>query len=68
MADTLQRRPPVRSSRSVGRPPRPMPEAIPDTPEHVAQAILTTPPKHESEWEYLDQSPAAGGRVRRRNG
>lgn len=60
MADTPQRAPPVRPGRSVGRPPRPMPEPIPDTPENVAQALLTTPPKHESEWEYLHQAPAAG--------
>ncbi len=36
-----------------GRPPaRPMPEPIPDTPENVARALLTTPPKKESEWKY----------------
>lgn len=32
---------------------REMPEAIPDTPENVAKAILSSPPKPESEWEYL---------------
>ena len=37
----------------VGRPPRPMPEPIPDTPENVARALLTSPPKSHDEWEYL---------------
>ena len=36
-----------------GRPPKPMPELIPDTPENVARAILSTPPKKADEWEYL---------------
>ena len=30
-----------------------MPEQIPDSPENVALAILTTPPKREEDWEYL---------------
>ncbi len=30
-----------------------MPERIPDTPENVAQALLTTPPKKAAEWAYL---------------
>lgn len=34
-----------------GRPQRPMPEPIPDTPENVARALLNTPPKQD--WEYL---------------
>ena len=50
------------SKRKRGRPPKPMPEQIPDTPENVAQAILTTPPKKSDEWEYLkDQPPTAPG-------
>lgn len=36
---------------SVGRPPNPMPEPIPDTPENVARAVLNTRPKKE--WDYL---------------
>ncbi len=59
MADVSQAPPVAAPRRSVGRPPRPMPEPIPDTLEHVAQALLTTPPKRESEWEYLQQPPAA---------
>ena len=39
--------------RSVGRPPKPLPEAIPDTPENVARALLNTPPKDKADWEFL---------------
>ncbi len=39
--------------RKRGRPPKPMPDLIPDTPENVALALLTTPPKREDEWKYL---------------
>ena len=42
------------SSRNLeGRPPKPMPPTIPDTPEEVARAILFSPPKREQEWKYL---------------
>ena len=38
--------------RTVGRPrKRKMPEPIPDTPENIARALMTTPPPEE--WEYL---------------
>ncbi len=30
-----------------------MPEPIPDTPEAVARALMTTPPKGRDEWDYL---------------
>lgn len=30
-----------------------MPEKIPDTPENVMRAIVTTPPKAEDDWRYL---------------
>ena len=37
-----------------GRPvEKQMPEPIPDTPENIARALLTTPPKKEDEWDYL---------------
>ena len=39
--------------RKVGRPPKPMPEPIPDTPENVARALVTSPPREPDEWEYL---------------
>ena len=32
-----------------------MPEPIPDTPENIARALLTTPPKREDEWDYLKE-------------
>ena len=35
----------------VGRPARPMPDRIPDTPENIARAILAGPPKKD--WQYL---------------
>ena len=42
------------NKRSRGRPvEKPMPEPILDTPENVARALLTTPPKGESDWNYL---------------
>ena len=40
--------------RTRGRPvEKPMPAPIPDTPENVARALLTTPPKGEGDWDYL---------------
>ena len=30
-----------------------MPEPISNTPENVALALVTTPPRHEGEWDYL---------------
>ena len=46
--------------RKPGRKPKPLPELIPDTPENVARALLTTPPKAEHEWKYLrDAKPAS---------
>ena len=45
--------------RGRGRPvEKPMPELIPDTPENVARALLTTPPKADEDWDYLkDDGP-----------
>lgn len=37
--------------RPRGRPPKPMPEPIPDDPENVARVLLTTPPPDK--WDYL---------------
>ena len=43
--------------RSRGRPvEKPMPAPIPDTPENVACALMTTPPKDEGDWDYLKDS------------
>ena len=37
-----------------GRPvEKPLPEPIPDTPENVARALVSTPPKDEGDWDYL---------------
>ena len=46
--------------RARGRPPvLIMPDAIPDTPENIARAILTSPPKKD--WDYL--KPGSGARA-----
>lgn len=41
------------SKRPPGQPPKPMPEPIDDTPENTALAIVSTPPKRDDEWRYL---------------
>ena len=46
--------------RGRGRPAKPMPDAIPDTPENVARALLFSPPKEGDEWEYLKGSEISG--------
>ena len=57
------------AKRSRGRPvEKPMPAPIPDTPENVARALLTTPPKDEDEWNYLkDQEIEVAGAALRRS-
>lgn len=30
-------------------------EHIPDTPENVAKALFSTPPKQKDEWKYLKE-------------
>ena len=40
--------------RPVGRPAKPMPEKIPDTPENIARAIMQGPPAKE--WDFLKES------------
>ena len=40
--------------RGRGRPvEKGMPEPIPDTPENVARALLSTPPKEDGDWDYM---------------
>jgi hypothetical protein len=46
-------------ARKVGRPPLAMPEPINDTPENVAKAILSTPPKKRDEWRFMQQKKSA---------
>ena len=45
--------------RGRGRPSRPMPEPIPDTPENVAFALMNTPPKKQDEWDYMKRQAEA---------
>ena len=37
-----------------------MPEPIPDTPENIARALLTTPPKKGGDWDYLKDAKDQG--------
>ena len=39
--------------RPCGRPQKPMPDPIPDTPENIMRAVLKTQPKKDDEWDYL---------------
>ena len=51
-----------------GRPvEKPTPALIPDTPENVARALLTTPPKDDGDWDYLKEREieVAGALLRR---
>ena len=43
-----------KSKKRRGRPPKPMPAQIPDTPENVARILMTTPPPET--WDYLTAS------------
>ena len=36
-----------------------MPEPIPDTPENVARALMSTPPKRPDEWDYVKAAAKA---------
>lgn len=40
-------------SKKMGRPPKPMPEPIPDTPENILRALLNASPKKRKDWGYL---------------
>ncbi len=42
-----------------------MPDPIPDTPQNVARALMTTKPKSESEWQYLKDAPSTSPYRRR---
>lgn len=44
----------MQTKKPVGRPARPMPELIPDTPENVMRSILAGPPKKH--WRYLEKA------------
>ena len=45
----------AKPKRPHGRPPKPMPDRIPDTPENIMRALLATPPKKREEWDYLKE-------------
>ena len=32
-----------------------MPELIPDTPENIMRAVLSTPPKKAAEWKFMQE-------------
>lgn len=52
--------------RPRGRPrTHPMPDPIPDTPENVARILMTTSPKREDEWKYLNNAPSPSSYGRR---
>ena len=36
-----------------GRPGRPMPEPISDTPENIMRALVSTPHKKPEEWDFM---------------
>ena len=44
-----------RRKRPVGRPTRPMPEPIPDTPENVARILMNAPQRKRSDWEFIKE-------------
>lgn len=52
--------------RKRGRPAKPMPDKIPDSPENIAHALLFSPPKTEDEWEYLKKDEIDGAQEPRR--
>ena len=43
----------------VGRPPRPMLEPSPDTPENVERELMTSPPRLPDNWEDLKLKPVS---------
>ena len=44
--------------RKRGRPvEKPLPPPIPDTPENIARAVLSTPPKRRKDWDYVKTRP-----------
>ena len=51
---------PEQGQRKLGRPPKAMPEPIPDTPENVARACMQGPPKPKEEWRYLKKEKKSG--------
>ena len=50
----------------MGRPPLPMPEPMPDTPENVARALFNAPPTPEGGWDCLKEHKARKRQKRKR--
>lgn len=46
----------AKPKKPTGRPPNPLPDRIPDTPENIMRALVSTPPKKRREWDYLKKS------------
>ena len=44
-----------KEKRVRGRPVRPMPAAIPDTPANIARTVLNAPPKKRDEWRFIKE-------------
>ena len=42
-------------SKKTGRPPKPIPEPIPDTAENIMRALVNTPSKKDEDWKYLKE-------------
>ena len=52
-----------RGQAGKGRRAKPeMPARIPDTPENVARALLSAPPKNPAEWEHLRKPGRTDGK------
>lgn len=52
-----------RDKAGKGRRAKPaMPNPIPDTPENVARALLSAPPKRPAEWDYLRKPGRTDGK------
>ena len=42
--------------KKIGRPPRPLPPPIPDTPENIMRALVTSRKKKSADWKYLKKA------------
>ena len=54
--------------RPRGRPARPMPDPIPDTPENVARIVMQAPPKPKDGWDYVKKVGLSDGGDREKAG
>ncbi len=48
-----------RKEETRGRPGRPMPESIPDTPENIMKVLVNTPHKKRDEWDFMRNVPVS---------